>query len=121
MEDVVSRGLFNRLDHLTLSVSWLFPIEMQQFHFVSEMSMVGFTLFLIAFQSSSGVQMLDGPLLNGATWFAVTAETSTLVQPTPCFITSDSVSQCRRKRGIEERPIIIRNDNWDFAPSAVIG
>ena len=94
---------------------------MQQFHFNSQMSMVGFVLFLIAFQSSSGVQMLDGPLLNGATWFAVTAETSTLVQPTPCFITFDSVSQCRRKRGIEERPMIIQNDNWDFAPSAVIG
>jgi hypothetical protein len=94
---------------------------MQQFHFVSEMSMIGFTLFLIAFQSSSGVQMLDGPLLNGATLFAVTAETSTLVQPTPCFITSDLISQCRRKRGIEERPMIIQNDNWDIAPSAVIG
>ncbi|EFX85986.1 hypothetical protein DAPPUDRAFT_237265 [Daphnia pulex] len=64
--------------------------------------------------------LLDEPLFNGVTSITVTAETSTLTKATPCFITSTPVSQCRRKRGIVERPKMIQGDNWEITPSAVI-
>ncbi|XP_046657539.1 uncharacterized protein LOC124350754 [Daphnia pulicaria] len=76
-------------------------------------------LFLVG--SCRCSQVLDGPLFSGVTSFTVTAETSTVTKATPCFITFTSVSQCRRKRGIEERPLIIQEDNWEITPSAVIG
>jgi hypothetical protein len=55
-----------------------------------------------------------------ATSFTLELETRTLTKPTPCFVTSGDVSQCRRKRGIEENPKIVSHHS-DLAPSAVVG
>ncbi|KAI9553397.1 hypothetical protein GHT06_021300 [Daphnia sinensis] len=42
------------------------------------------------------------------------------MKPTICFISSGEVSRCRRKRGIEEEPQIIKFDNQKLSPSKVI-
>ncbi|XP_046657548.1 uncharacterized protein LOC124350761 [Daphnia pulicaria] len=66
------------------------------------------------------INLHDGPLFSGATSFTLELETRTLTKPTPCFVTSGDVSQCRRKRGIEENPKIVSHHS-DLAPSAVVG
>ena len=62
-----------------------------------------------------------GPLLTGATSFSFTISTTTLIKPTPCFTAPNNVTQCRRKRGLEEKPEIIQFDHFELAPSAVVG
>jgi hypothetical protein len=64
-----------------------------------------------------------GPLFPGATSFTLVTSTSTSTKPTPCFITAGkNVTQCRRKRGIEEKQEVIRFDAAnEFAPSTVMG
>ncbi|XP_045036332.1 uncharacterized protein LOC116932608 [Daphnia magna] len=79
-------------------------------------------IFLVGLQSFTWAYFVEGPLFQDATSFTFDISTSTLIKPTPCYITSDSVSQCRRKRGVEEKPRIIHfDDDLDVAPSAVIG
>jgi hypothetical protein len=59
--------------------------------------------------------------LSRVTSFTLTIKKSTLTKPTTCFITSGQVSQCRRKRGMEEKPLIIKFDEDDvIVPSAVM-
>jgi hypothetical protein len=112
MEDVVSHRLLHRSGPISSTE------QKMQTRLICQMLLV-VGLFLIG--SCSCSQVLDGPLFSGVTSFTVTAETSTVTKATPCFITFTSVSQCRRKRGIEERPLIIQEDNWEITPSAVIG
>lgn len=77
-------------------------------------------VFLLAFQSSAWaqIQLLDGPLLTGATSFTISTITSTVVKQTPCYIKDFNIPECRRRRGIEEQPEIqfLRSQ---IAPSAV--
>ncbi|XP_057378560.2 uncharacterized protein LOC130700528 [Daphnia carinata] len=78
--------------------------------------------FLVGLQSFTWAYFTEGPLFQGATSFTFEILTTTLIKPTPCYVTSASVSQCRRKRGVEEKPRIISfDDDLDIAPSAVIG
>lgn len=78
-------------------------------------------VFLLALQSSAWaqIQLLHGPLLTGATSFTISTTTSTVIKQTPCYIReNDRISECRRRRGIEEQPQIqfLRSK---IAPSAV--
>ena len=57
----------------------------------------------------------------GATTFTLETMTTTLTKPTPCFITSGDVSQCRRKRGLEEKPQIVEFEDLDIVPSVIVG
>ena len=56
------------------------------------------------------------PLFSTATSFTLELTTTTLTKQTPCYVTSGDVSQCRRKRGIQESPQIS-----EIAASAVVG
>lgn len=80
-------------------------------------------LFLAGLFSSTwaSLNLHDGPLLPPATAFTFEVTSSVLTKPTTCYITSGMVSQCRRKRGMEERPLIIHfDDDLEVAPSAVL-
>ena len=80
--------------------------------------------FFIGFQSVIGAHIHIGnkPIFSGVTLFSFSIETSTVFRPTTCFISSGQVSQCRRKRGIEEKPhIVVPIDRDSIIPSAVIG
>ena len=63
------------------------------------------------------IHLNEGPLFSTATSFTLELTTTTLTKQTPCYITSGDVSQCRRKRGIEESPQI----SDIIASSAVVG
>jgi hypothetical protein len=79
--------------------------------------------FFITFQQSSVLASLNlhgQPLFSGVTEFTFEVATSTLTKATPCYITEGKVSQCRRKRGMEEKPQI-QSEGLDIAPSAVMG
>ncbi len=84
-------------------------------------------LLLVALQSSTcSAQAFSifGPLFDGVTSFTLVTSTTTSTKPTPCFITAGkNVTQCRRKRGIEEKQQIIHFDAEDkfITPSAVMG
>ena len=75
-----------------------------------------------AFQSSvlASLNLHGQPLFSGVTEFTFEVATSTLTKATPCYITEGKVSQCRRKRGMEEKPQI-QSEGLDIAPSAVMG
>jgi hypothetical protein len=60
------------------------------------------------------------PLFSAVTSYTFTVVTASVNKSSTCYITEGQVSQCRRKRGIEEKPILL-NRNWPIAPSAVIG
>ena len=79
-------------------------------------------IFFVAFQSSVRASLvLHGqPLLTGVTEFTFEVTTSTLKKATPCYVTSGVVSQCRRKRGMEEEPRI-QSEGLDIKPSEVTG
>ena len=62
----------------------------------------------------------EGPLLSAVTSFTIATETSTLTKSTTCYVTTGQVTQCRRKRGIEEKPIQYKDDSL-ISPSAAIG
>nr|CAH0101193.1 unnamed protein product [Daphnia galeata] len=79
--------------------------------------------FFITFQQSSVLASLNlhgQPLFSGVTEFTFEVATSTLTKATPCYITEGKISQCRRKRGMEEKPQI-QLEGLDIAPSAVMG
>ncbi|KAK4012585.1 hypothetical protein OUZ56_024825 [Daphnia magna] len=70
----------------------------------------------------ASINLHDGPLLAGETSFTFEVTTSTFEKKTTCYVTSGVVSQCRRKRGMEEKPEVIESyDNLEIAPSAVLG
>lgn len=49
---------------------------------------------------------LSGPLLTDSTVVEVSTKTETSVKGTPCFTTTAAVTECRRKRGFQEKPDI---------------
>jgi hypothetical protein len=61
------------------------------------------------------------PLLSGATSFTLEIETVNATKPTTCYTTSGQVTQCRRKRGMEEKPMQFLEGELKIVPSAVIG
>jgi hypothetical protein len=61
------------------------------------------------------------PLLAGATSFTLEIETVNATKPTTCYTTSGQVTQCRRKRGMEEKPMQFLEGELKIVPSAVIG
>ncbi|XP_057378528.1 uncharacterized protein LOC130700492 [Daphnia carinata] len=80
-------------------------------------------LFLAGLLSSTwaSINLHEGPLLPPATAFTFEVASTILFKPETCYITSGLVSQCRRKRGMEERPSIIQfDDDLEVAPSAVL-
>ena len=82
---------------------------------------VSILFFFIAIQSSAWahINFHGQPLLTGATSFTYEISTWTSTKPTVCFVTNDRVSQCRRRRGIEETPQMI-GFHGDVAPSQVL-
>jgi hypothetical protein len=60
----------------------------------------------------------EGPLLSGVTSYTIATERTTTIKPTICYVTTGQVTQCRRKRGIEEKPIQYK---LKIAPSSVVG
>ena len=61
----------------------------------------------------------EGPLLSPLTSFTFTVSTVTTKKKTSCFITTGEISQCRRKRGIEEVPSIVQDEGkLQILPSA---
>ncbi|EFX85983.1 hypothetical protein DAPPUDRAFT_237268 [Daphnia pulex] len=87
------------------------------------MSKLSILLVLIVSMSSAlaSLNLHGQPLLSGLTSFTLELETITSIKPTPCYVTSGQVSQCRRKRGMEERPFILHFDNeYKIMPSAVV-
>ncbi|XP_046454749.1 uncharacterized protein LOC124202459 [Daphnia pulex] len=60
------------------------------------------------------------PLFSAVTSYTFTVVTTNTTKKMSCYTTEGQVSQCRRKRGIEEKPILL-NRNWPISPSAVIG
>lgn len=89
----------------------------------NKMKVLALLFFLALHQSSAWANLIlhGQPLFTGATSFTFEVFTSTLTKPTVCYITSDEVSQCRRRRGIEEKPRIIQfHSDFGIAPSAVL-
>ena len=96
-------------------------LERMEFSAMSKLS--AFLLLVICLQSTRAqIDLLGGgPLLSGATSFTFVISTTTVTKPTPCFVTSGDVSQCRRKRGLEEKPQIVQHADSPIAPSPVVG
>ena len=85
---------------------------------MSQMSVVLFVCVgLMSPSTMARIHLNEGPLFSTATSFTLELTTTTLTKQTPCYITSGDVSQCRRKRGIEESPQI----SDIIASSAVVG
>ncbi|EFX85914.1 hypothetical protein DAPPUDRAFT_237437 [Daphnia pulex] len=85
----------------------------------SERGQLFFLVGLLAF-SWAQVNLLAGnPLLQGATSYTVCVLTTTKTKPTSCYVTAGSVSQCRRKRGIDEKPQLLQFDDFIISPSTV--
>ncbi|XP_046453915.1 elastin-like [Daphnia pulex] len=82
----------------------------------------GQLFFLIGLLSFSWAQvnlLAGNPLLQGATSYTFSVLTTTKTKPTSCYVTSGSVSQCRRKRGIDEKPQLLQFDDFIISPSTV--
>ena len=48
------------------------------------------------------------PLLPAVTHFDIVTKTDTVVEAAPCYMTTGwHVSACKRRRGVEEKPVII--------------
>lgn len=78
------------------------------------------TVFLLAlFQSCAWAQVDNDPLLPPTTRFDIATSISTITKHTTCYITSGSISECRRKRGIQEKPEIIQFPEPNITPSEV--
>lgn len=81
------------------------------------------TILFTAFNDSTSAQLsINGPLLTDSTIVQVSTTISTSVKGTPCFTTVAPVTECRRKRGIEEKALIIKfdEDSQDIDPSQVL-
>ena len=110
-------AVFRKILNLKVDLS----LERMEFSAVSKLST--FLLLVICLQSTRAqIDLLGGgPLLSGATSFTFVISTTTVTKPTPCFVTSGDVSQCRRKRGLEEKPQIVQHADSPIAPSPVVG
>ncbi|XP_057378404.1 uncharacterized protein LOC130700375 [Daphnia carinata] len=85
------------------------------------MSNIIFVSFLIVCCVSSAWASLNlhgAPLLEGLTSYTIEVKTSQVTKKHTCYITSGVVTQCRRKRGMEEK---IEYGDFEIQPSAVIG
>ncbi|XP_046657471.1 mucin-21-like isoform X2 [Daphnia pulicaria] len=86
---------------------------------------ISILLILIGSMSSAiaSLNLHGQPLFSTVTTYTLEMATVTVNKSTPCYITEGQVTQCRRKRGMEERPLILQfdNDYYDaIAPSAVV-
>jgi hypothetical protein len=79
-------------------------------------------LFCFAFQSSvlASLNLHGQPLFSGVTSFTLATATKIVNKSKSCYTTVGKVSQCRRKRGMEEKPQI-QLEGLDIEPSAVMG
>lgn len=95
-------------------------VDSTEFHLPIEMKSL--VLFFVVASARASLILHGQPLFNGVTSFTFQVATLTLTKPTVCYVTSDGVSQCRRRRGIEEKPRIIQfdDDSFDIAPSPVL-
>ncbi|EFX85777.1 hypothetical protein DAPPUDRAFT_309075 [Daphnia pulex] len=86
------------------------------------MSQLSILLALIGLMSPAlaSLSLHGQPLLSGVTSYALAIEQLTKIKPTTCYITEGVVTQCRRKRGMVERPIQY-NAKGKIVPSAVVG
>ncbi|XP_046657377.1 mucin-5AC-like isoform X2 [Daphnia pulicaria] len=86
------------------------------------MSQLSILLGLIGLMSPAlaSLSLHGQPLLSGVTSYALAIEQLTKIKPTTCYITEGEVTQCRRKRGMVERPIQY-NGKGKIVPSAVVG
>ncbi|XP_046454704.1 uncharacterized protein LOC124202402 [Daphnia pulex] len=88
------------------------------------MSKISILLILIGSMSSAlaSFNPHGQPLFSTVTSYTLEIAKVTVNKSTPCYITEGQVTQCRRKRGMEERPLILQFDNdYDaIAPSAVV-
>lgn len=75
----------------------------------------------VAFQSSVKASLIlhGQPLFSGVTSFTLEIATKSVNKTESCYVTQGKVSQCRRKRGMEEKPEI-QSEGLDIAPSAVM-
>ncbi|XP_046454639.1 mucin-5AC-like isoform X1 [Daphnia pulex] len=86
------------------------------------MSQLSILLALIGLMSPAlaSLSLHGQPLLSGVTSYALAIEQLTKIKPTTCYITEGEVTQCRRKRGMVERPIQY-NGKGKIVPSTVVG
>lgn len=80
---------------------------------------------LVVFQYSASADLvLSGPLLPVSVDVAVSTSTVTIVRGTPCFTTTAPVTECRRRRGIQERAIVysdnISSEDVAISPSQIL-
>ena len=70
---------------------------------------VGFYCQLVWFNTTSSLFAgYNGPLLSTVTHYNIVTNTFTVTKAKPCYMTTGwNVSKCRRRRGIEEQPLII--------------
>lgn len=71
------------------------------------LKIVSLFVFFAIEHSALAQTSLIGPLLPVSTMVDLSTSIITKVKGTPCFTTFAAVSECRRKRGIEEKAIII--------------
>lgn len=94
----------------------LFSIRLYSWNMSEMLSVILILMGLTSYSVLARINFNEGPLFSAATSFTMELETTTLTKPTPCYVTSGDVSQCRRKRGIEESPQIA-----EISPSTVVG
>lgn len=90
---------------------------------------VSLTVLLIAFSHSALAKRRTNlfraagdELFTTETFTTTTTTTIMSTKGTPCYTTTTSLPECRRKRGMEEKPEIIgfHEDSQDVAPSEVL-
>ncbi len=92
-------------------------------HLSHEMKVLILFYLVAYFQVSAWahIQLHGQPLFTEATSVIFEIATWTSTKPTVCFITNDEISQCRRRRGIQEEPEIIKfRGGFGIAPSAIL-
>lgn len=88
----------------------------KQFSFVLPVLIV-----FVVIQHCVRAQSLIGPLLPASTEVDLLTTVITKFKGTPCFTTIAAVTECRRKRGIEEKALIFQVDqSEDIYPSQVL-
>lgn len=90
---------------------------------MGKMFFLSYFLIGCCLSSALGSLNLHGePLFSGLTSFTIAVETLIVEKNSTCYVTSGDVSQCRRKRGIEERPQVLEHyGGFEIQPSAVLG
>lgn len=85
--------------------------------------MLSVLVLLVALQTSvwAQYQTFIDPFVPTTTSFTVTVSTLTTSKPYICYTidAETEVTECRRKRGVEEKPDIIQSSQSVIAPSAV--